>query len=127
MEFELKATFNTTAELLFTAWLDSGKHSIMTGGAAEVSNIEGNSFTAWDGYIVGRNLVIEPYKRIVQSWRAADFEAGHEDSEIELHLNETDGKTELTLIHRNLPDSIGEQYRQGWVDHYFSPMSEYFL
>ena len=48
-----------------------------------------------------------------------------EDSRLEILLKEVDSQTELTLIHTNLSEH-GEQYKKGWVNHYFKPMKEYF-
>ena len=97
----------------------------MTGGSALVSDIIGGKFTAWDGYIEGENIDLKPNKRILQTWRTSEFREDEEDSKIEVLLNEVDGKTELTLIHTNLSES-GEQYKNGWKDHYFEPMTKYF-
>lgn len=125
MEFTLKTRIKATAKEIFKAWLNSKGHTEMTGGVAKVSDKIGDSFTAWDGYIEGKNISLEPYKRVVQSWRTSDFKEEETDSKIEVLLNETDGETELTLIHTNLPES-GEAYKKGWDDHYFQPMKAYF-
>ncbi len=125
MKFELKATFMAPIEMVFSAWLDSDVHSKMTGGEAKVSDQIGESFTAWDGYIWGKNLEIEPNKRILQSWRTSEFSDEEEDSILELLFSKVNGVTEITLIHSNLP-SHGKQYKQGWEDHYFNPMKEFF-
>ncbi len=97
----------------------------MTGGTAFVSDKIGDKFTAWDGYIKGKNLVLEPYNKIVQSWRSTNFEDHEDDSQIEVILNEGDSETKLTLIHTNVPES-GEHYKKGWYEHYFEPMKRYF-
>lgn len=125
MEFTLTTTVNATAEQVFNAWLDSESHTEMTGGEAEINDAVGSTYTAWDGYIEGRNIAIEPHRRIVQSWRTSEFEESDEDSQIEILLEESNGQTELTLIHTQLSDS-GEQYKKGWREHYFQPMQEYF-
>ena len=125
MEFILKRSFNTTAKKIYDTWLSSEGHTKMTGGSAIVSDIIGDKFTAWDGYIEGGNIDLEPNKRILQTWRTSQFEEDEEDSKIEVLLNEVDGKTELTLIHTNLSES-GEHYKNGWQDHYFEPMAKYF-
>jgi len=125
MEFILKTTFNTTVKTIYNAWLSSGKHTEMTGGAATISAKVGDRFSAWDGYISGQNINLELNKRIVQSWRTSQFYEGEPDSQLEIQLEEINGKTELTLIHSNLPES-GEHYKQGWEDHYFEPMRNYF-
>ncbi|MEX0291291.1 MAG: SRPBCC domain-containing protein [Flavobacteriaceae bacterium] len=125
MEFTLKTIINATAEEIYTAWLSSEGHTNMTGGEATASDKLGSHFTAWDGYIEGKNLVLEPFARIVQSWRSSQFEAHEEDSQIEVLLSEVDGATELTLIHTTVPES-GEHYKKGWDNHYFQPMKKYF-
>jgi len=32
----------------------------------------------------------------------------------------------MTVIHSDIPDGQGDDYRQGWIDYYFEPMKEYF-
>tara|TARA_B110000046_G_scaffold58485_1_gene65541 strand:+ start:2113 stop:2247 length:135 start_codon:yes stop_codon:yes gene_type:complete len=41
----------------------------MTGIEATYSDIKGEAFTAWDGYISGVNIELAPYERILQKWR----------------------------------------------------------
>lgn len=125
MEFTVKTTLNASAKDVYDAWMNSESHSEMTGGEAEISEAVGASFSAWDGYIEGQNLELEANKRIVQTWRTTEFEESDEDSQIEILLEETDGQTNLTLIHTKLSEK-GEQYINGWKEHYFAPMQDYF-
>lgn len=125
MEFTIKARFKTTPEELYNAWLDSAKHSEMTGGEADVSTSPGELFQAWDGYIQGENLILEPGRKIVQSWRTTEFAEDEADSKIEILLESETDETILTLIHTSLPKH-GEQYKKGWEEHYFEPMRKYF-
>ncbi|HEY4759357.1 MAG TPA: SRPBCC domain-containing protein [Thermoguttaceae bacterium] len=125
LEFEVSAVIPASPIKVYKAWLDSKSHSQMTGGKAKVSAKVGESFQAWDGYITGKNLILEPGKRIVQSWRTSEFKDSEEDSQIELSLEPVKEGTKLTLRHTNLPAN-GEQYEQGWVDNYFDPMKAYF-
>ena len=125
MEFTLKAIFDTSSKHLYSTWMSSKGHSAMTGGEAIIGDQIGDEFTAWDDYIHGKNIVLEPYTRIIQSWRTLDFQASEADSRIEIQLQEVDGQTELTLIHSNLPPH-GDQYITGWDIHYFQPMKAYF-
>ncbi|MFQ5945068.1 MAG: SRPBCC domain-containing protein, partial [Anaerolineae bacterium] len=85
----------------------------------------GAEFEAWDGYIQGRNLRLEPGKRIVQSWRTVEFEASEADSQIEVTFEAGEAGTKVTIRHTSLPPH-GGQYEQGWVDSYFEPMKSYF-
>lgn len=125
MEFTLKTIIKASAEQIYKAWLNSEEHSNMTGGIAYVSDKIGEEFTAWSGYIEGRNLELEPYKKILQSWRTSQFKKDEEDSQIEIRLNQLKDQTELTLRHTNVPKS-GEHYIKGWESNYFQPMKIYF-
>lgn len=126
MEFELKATFKTTCQELFTSWLSNQNRTKLIGASAEVSNSIGGNYSDYDGYIFGKNLEIEPYKRIVQTWRTTEFELSHEDSVVQLLFKEINGNTELIVIHKNLPELLAEKYKRGWYDFYFKPISKYF-
>lgn len=125
MEFTIKTLIKATAKEIYTTWLSSEGHANMTGGSATASDKEGDEYMAWDDYITGKNLELIPFKKIVQSWRSTQFEEHEEDSKIEIFLRETDGTTELTLTHTNIPET-GEHYIKGWENHYFLPMKEYF-
>jgi activator of HSP90 ATPase len=115
-----------TAERIYRAWLDSKEHGDFTGGEAEIDPQIGGRFTAWDGYIQGTNLILEPGRRIVQAWRTTEFPIGSPDSRLELVLEDNPEGVRVTLLHSDIPDGQGEDYRQGWDDHYFKPMLGYF-
>lgn len=125
MEFTVKETFTASPEVLYSAWLDEEKHSAMTGAPAIISNAVGDGFEAWDGYIWGTNISLKTNERILQSWRTSDFSEEEEDSRVEILFTPVDGGTEVTIRHTDLPDH-GEQYIQGWKDHYFEPMQKFF-
>lgn len=125
IEFGVSDIIPAGPEEIYSAWVDSEAHSAMTGGRAEVSNVVGESFTAWNGYITGKNLLLEPGKRIRQTWRTSEFAASDPDSIIEVRFEPVEGGTLVTIYHTNLPDH-GNQYKQGWRDAYFEPMKSYF-
>ena len=125
VEFEVSTTFNALPEKIYHAWLDSTQHGEMTGGGANTSTEIGGEFTAWDGYITGRNVELIPGERIVQTWRTSEFETSDPDSNLEVIFESLEGGTKLTLRHTKLP-AHGMQYKQGWVENYFEPMKQYF-
>jgi activator of HSP90 ATPase len=125
IDFEVSETIPATQAAIYDAWLDSEDHSRMTGGQANVSNESDASFDAWDGYIKGVNIELESPKRILQRWRTAEFDENDEDSLLEILLEPEGEATRVTIRHSNLPEH-GMQYRQGWIDAYFTPMKEYF-
>jgi uncharacterized protein YndB with AHSA1/START domain len=115
-----------TPDQVFKAWLDSEAHGLFTGSKADITPHAGGCFTAWDGYIQGQTLEMEPYHRILQTWRTNEFPEGSQDSILEVLVEEVKGGTKITLVHTLIPDGQGEQYKQGWLDYYFTPMKEYF-
>ncbi|MEM7374707.1 MAG: SRPBCC domain-containing protein [Bacteroidota bacterium] len=123
--FELTEFFPVSAAVLYQAWLDSEAHSKMTGGEARCSAKEGETFTAWNQYISGRNISLIADEKIVQSWRTTQFQEDDEDSELTILLTEATGGCQMRLIHTNIPEGQ-TQYKQGWLDHYFGPMKGYF-
>ena len=123
--FELKEIFNVKPSIIYNAWLYSEEHSKMTGGEASCGDKIGDKFSAWDGYIQGRNLKLISNQEIVQSWRTSEFTDNDEDSKLIIRFKEIESGTALTLIHSNIPEGQ-TQYKQGWIDHYFIPMKQYF-
>jgi activator of HSP90 ATPase len=123
---QVSAVIPASAERIYKAWLSSKEHSAFTGGSAEVDPRVDGEFTAWDGYIQGKTMELEPYSRIAQTWRTSDFPSGSADSRLEVLLKKARGGTRITLVHTNIPDGQGKNYQQGWVEHYFEPMKKHF-
>ena len=112
--------------VIYKAWMSSKGHSLMTGSGAKITARVGGKYTAWDGYISGKTLELEPGERIVQSWRSTDFAKDAEDSRLEVSLSPARGGTKVTLTHSDLPAGSSAEYRKGWLDFYFTPMKRYF-
>ena len=111
---------------MFDAWLNSDEHSDFTGTKAVIRPSVASKFSAGDNYITGSNITIQPYGRIVQSWRTKDFPAGAVDSRLEILFEKANGGTRITIIHTNIPDGQAKNYEKGWKNHYFKPMKKYF-
>lgn len=122
---EVSRVIPARPERVFKAWLDPNEHSLMTGGESATVDPDG-TYTAYDGYISGKTLDTSPHSRIVQTWRSTEFPEGAPDSKLEVLLEAEGDGTKLTLKHSDIPDGQGESYRQGWADHYFDPMTNYF-
>lgn len=124
--FTVTEIFPVKAAKLYKAWLDSRMHSQMTGGTAVIDPAVGGAFTAWDGYIQGKTVRLEPDRLIVQSWRTDEFPEGVPDSTITLQFEQLEKGARLTLEHVKIPDGQGEEYKTGWLEYYFKPMMRYF-
>ena len=124
--FQLAAEIPASPEVIYDSWLDTSGHSAMTGGAASASNVVEAEFTAWDGYIRGRNLELVRGRRIVQSWRTTAFSDADPDSVLTVILTPTKAGAHLTLEHSNVPDGHTKYEQGGWEENYFAPMKRYF-
>lgn len=119
-------SLHAAAKDIYNAWLDSDEHTAMTGEKATASREVGGEFSAWNGYITGKNLLLIPGKKIVQSWRSSEFPDDAPDSVLSIQLIENQGITEVDLEHKDIPPGQGLQYRAGWIDYYANPMQKYF-
>jgi uncharacterized protein YndB with AHSA1/START domain len=120
------AVLAASADRVYAAWLDSDEHSRMTGSKASVDPRVGGDYSAWDGYIEGKTLELEPGRRIVQSCRSTDFPLGHADSRLEVHLLDVDGGCEISIMHSEIPEGHGAKYDEGWRERYLLAMKKYF-
>ena len=126
-EFTLTDIIPASPQQIYDAWLSSDGHAAITGGQpAQASARVGAAFTAWDGYISGRNVKLEPPSLIVQSWRTTEFTDADPDSQIEVRLEPVPGGTRLTLRHSNVPDGHLGYRDGGWQDFYFATMKAHF-
>ena len=124
--FTISTTLPARPETIYNAWLSSEGHSVMTGSPAEVVPEIGGAFKAWNGYIWGKTLEMEPNSRILQAWRTSEFPEESPDSRVEILFEEDAKGTKIILKHTEIPDGQGDSYKQGWEDFYFTPMQKYF-
>ena len=111
---------------VYDAILQAKKHSAFTGSKATCAPRVGGRFSAYDGYIWGKNLDLVKDQKIVQEWQTTEWPPGTPPSIVELNLRGHQGGTELTMVHCEVPADQAESYRQGWIDYYWEPLKEYF-
>jgi activator of HSP90 ATPase len=123
---EQKIILQALPDEVYDALLNPRRHSEFTGSKATGKARVGEEFTGRDGYISGKNLELERGKRIVQEWVTSDWPEGYPPSRLEFKLREVDGKTELTMLHSNIPAQQEEELEQSWIDYYWEPLKNYF-
>lgn len=121
-----KVKFKASPKQLYDLFLDSKKHSEGTGGKARASRKVGGSFTAWEGYIRGKNIALVPGRMIAQSWRSGEFHKTNHDSILVLTFEKVSGGTLLTMTHTGVPDHKASSFSKGWYKHYWNPIQKYF-
>lgn len=111
---------------VYEALIDARTHEEFTGSKATCVPKVGGKFTAWDGYISGRNIILEPGRRIVQEWKTTEWPTGYPPSIVEFTFKKKKDVTELTMVHSKVPAEQADSYREGWIDFYWKPLKEYF-
>jgi len=116
-----------TPEEVYEGFTNPTIHEAMTGAEATGVAKVGAEFTAWDGYIKGTYLELEPGKRIVQEWSTSEWPDGAKPSRLELTFEPIgEGHTKLTMIHSHVPVEQKDMYESGWHESYWEPMTDYF-
>jgi activator of HSP90 ATPase len=119
-------TIPATPKEVYDAYVDPKKHSQFTEAKATGKPSVGSKFTAWDGYIFGKNLELDDGKRVVQEWMTTDWEEGYGASKLELTFKAVPEGTEIVMIHSNVPKAQEFEIAEGWTEFYWTPLKEYF-
>ena len=117
-----EATYTAAPERIYELLTDSAKFSELSGGApATIDPTNGGSFSLFGDMIQGVNVECVPGERLVQAWRAANWEPGVY-SMVKFELKPVDGGTQVVLDHTAFPDGETEHLDAGWHANYWDPM-----
>jgi uncharacterized protein YndB with AHSA1/START domain len=97
-------------EEVYDAYMDAKKHAKFTGGRATCIPKKGGRFSAWDGYIAGRNVELVKGKRIVQEWQTSVWPQGYCPSTLKIVLKKKGDGTELVMTHAKVPAEQAGEY-----------------
>jgi uncharacterized protein YndB with AHSA1/START domain len=121
-----RITIPASPEAVYEALTNARLHAAFTGAAATGRTRVGYRFTAWDGYIDGTHLALQPGRLIVQEWSTSKWPKAYPPSRLEFRLRRTKAGTELTMIHSGVPASQGRNLRSGWAEYYWRPLRTWF-
>jgi len=98
----------------------------MKTGAAPVtiSREAGGAFSAFGGYVTGRQIELVPNERIVQVWRAGSWDPGSY-SIAKFVLAEEGAETKIKFDHTGFPKGQAEHLAEGWRGNYWEPLAKY--
>jgi len=96
-----------------------------TGAAAvAISREAGGPFSAFGGYITGRQVELVANERIVQVWRAGSWDPGSY-SIARFALMESGGGTKIVFDHTGFPKGQAEHLAEGWRTNYWEPLAKF--
>lgn len=118
-------TFKAPSRELFDMFTDSKKHSAATGAKASVSAKAGTKWTAFDGMLSGRNLMVVPGQMIVQAWRGSHWKDSDPDSILIVNFSKAPGGGKVDLVHAGVPQHDHKDVTKGWPQYYWAPWKAY--
>lgn len=112
---------------VYQALLSSKNHSAFTGDEARMSARVGGTFSAFSGYITGKNLALHPGKTIIQEWRAEEehWPADH-FSVATFELKAARSGTTLMFSQTGVPIEHAKSIANGWKAYYWEPLKKFF-
>ena len=105
---------------IYEILMDSKRHGKLSGQSAKVSRRVGGAFTVGHD-LEGKQLALTKDRRIVQTWRANNWEKGHY-STATFRLAKAAGGTRITFTQTGVPDEFYAEISKGWRDYYWTPL-----
>ncbi len=92
-----------------------------SGANAEMDENIGTNFKLWNGDIFGKNIEVIKNKKLVQRWYSGKW---NKPSIVTFNLKIKHGKTEVELIHKDVPEEEISNIEKGWKEYYMIPLKE---
>ncbi len=111
---------------VYKALTDATQFGELTGtGTVTLVDEPGAEFSLFGGHITGRNVDLDPDRRLVQAWRAASWPEGvYSIVNFELK-SDGPGATKLVFDHTGFPEASHDELDGGWVKMYWEPLKRY--
>jgi activator of HSP90 ATPase len=116
---------NTSALQVYELLMNEKHHKAFTGEEASIVRSVGGKFKAYGDHITGVILELESPKRIVQKWRAADWEDKSHYSTCTFNIQQGSNDVVLDFTQEGVPEKHYKAIKQGWTDNYWDKMKEY--
>ena len=119
-----EVVFTTSLPRVYEALMDSTQFSAATSAPAEIGREAGAAFSCFGGMITGRQVELSPNQRIVQAWRAGNWDE-HVYSIVRFDLKAQGAETLLILEHTGFPVAQAEHLASGWQKMYWDNLQKY--
>jgi activator of HSP90 ATPase len=120
-----KKSFNIKAEPadVYSALTNPFTIELWSGYPAQMNTEAGSEFSLWEGDITGKNLEFVQDKKVVQEWYFGDQV---EKSIVTILIFPDREDSRVTVEHTNIPDDDFAAIADGWREHYFEAISNFF-
>lgn len=106
-----------------SAAMNSGMKEKLGTAPTEIDARPGGLFVLFGGYIIARALELVEDARVVQAWRAANWDAGIQ-SIAKFQLLSHGAGARLIFDHTGFPDEAAEHLAEGWHVNYWQPLKK---
>lgn len=125
-ELSVSSLISASPNRIYATWMDERRHTAFTGQRSTVDPWVGGRLTAADGYIDATHILLDTGRRIVMTWRTADFPLDAPDSQVEIRFEAVAGGTRVQVHHTGIPEGQRDRYKKTWRSVYLDPMKRFF-
>lgn len=118
-------TINAPVEEVYIALVNPLTIELWSGYPAKMEKIPGTEFSIFDGDIEGKNIDFIENELVKQEWYFGE-ENPSSIVTIKLRGTKKNDKTEIELIHENVPDDVYDEMLLGWKREYWGAIKSYF-
>jgi uncharacterized protein YndB with AHSA1/START domain len=126
-----EAVIEAPPEHVYAALTDGEKFAAATGMPAEITDREGERFSAFGGRVEGRQIELVRGQRVVQAWR---FGGEHPEpwepgvySVVRFTLVPEGDATRLVIDHDGIPPHAEARIESGYPTFYHEPLARYLV
>lgn len=116
-----KYSIDASSEKVFQALTEEAAIASWSGDDATMNLEAGGKFSLWGGSIHGENLKISK-AQIIQHWKE---EKWTDFSKVTFNIEDKGDKSEVELIHENIPENSIKSINNGWDEYYMLPLKAY--
>ena len=116
--------FAAPPERVYAALTDAAQFQGFTGAPADIAATPGGAVSLFGGMIAGTNIELVPGQRLVQAWRAGNWEPGLY-SIVRFELQPSGSGTRLLFDHTGITTDMREHLDAGWHKMYWEPLKKY--
>uniref|UniRef100_A0A3P8TN70 AHA1, activator of heat shock protein ATPase homolog 1a n=1 Tax=Amphiprion percula TaxID=161767 RepID=A0A3P8TN70_AMPPE len=123
--FNLRETFQTSADELYRTFINQEFVQVFTRSVAVVDGRRGGKFQLLDGSVSGEFTQLVPDQRIEMRWRFKTWPSEHYAT-VSLELQDRGDETELKMECHGVPAGEEDSTREGWTRFYFQAIKQTF-
>lgn len=110
-------------EDVYQALTQEATIQLWSGEPAVMQAVPDTEFQLFDGSIAGRNISFNPGREIVQEWYFGD---ASEASIVTIRLHPHAKGTSAEVRQTNIPEEAYENIEEGWNNHYFGALQDFY-